>query len=170
MVSEYSRLPFKLKVFYSILVSISVIFHPFLAMNKRRCTKICNKDYDFHCVSGIIACEQALCSGMGMKISRGEGVPSLFLRFFNPFPKQRACSQATGIIAPKAGFLATKKRSTTVIARPHYKDMLLLNHNKVMQGLSQAAPLRQSRTAIGIVPLKNGQGDNYIISLLHSRF
>ena len=29
-----------------------------------------------------------------------------------------------------------------------------------MQGLSQAAPLRQSRTAIGIVPLKNGQGDN----------
>ena len=30
----------------------------------------------------------------------------------------------------------------------------------VDQGLSQAAPLRQSRTAIGIVPLKNGQGDN----------
>ena len=29
-----------------------------------------------------------------------------------------------------------------------------------LQGLSQAAPLRQSRTAIGIVPLKNGQGDN----------
>ena len=28
------------------------------------------------------------------------------------------------------------------------------------QGLSQAAPLRQSRAAIGIVPLKNGQGDN----------
>ena len=28
------------------------------------------------------------------------------------------------------------------------------------QGLSQAAPLRQSRTAIEIVPLKNGQGDN----------
>ena len=26
--------------------------------------------------------------------------------------------------------------------------------------MSQAAPLRQSRTAIGIVPLKNGQGDN----------
>ena len=25
-----------------------------------------------------------------------------------------------------------------------------------MQGLSQAMPLRQSRTAIGIVPLKNG--------------
>ena len=30
----------------------------------------------------------------------------------------------------------------------------------VTQGLSQAAPLRQSRTSIGIVPLKNGQGDN----------
>ena len=29
-----------------------------------------------------------------------------------------------------------------------------------MQGLSQAAPWCQSRTAIGIVPLKNGQGDN----------
>ena len=28
------------------------------------------------------------------------------------------------------------------------------------QGLSQAAPLHQSRTAMGIVPLKNGQGDN----------
>ena len=28
------------------------------------------------------------------------------------------------------------------------------------QGLSQAVPLRQSRTAIGIVPLKNSQGDN----------
>ena len=28
------------------------------------------------------------------------------------------------------------------------------------QGLSQAASLRQSRTAIGIVPLKSGQGDN----------
>ena len=28
------------------------------------------------------------------------------------------------------------------------------------QGLSQAAPLRQSRTAIGIVPLIKGQGDN----------
>ena len=28
------------------------------------------------------------------------------------------------------------------------------------QGLTQAAPLCQSRTAIGIVPLKNGQGDN----------
>ena len=32
--------------------------------------------------------------------------------------------------------------------------------NSSLQGLSQAAPLRQSRTAIGIVPLKNGQGDN----------
>ena len=29
-----------------------------------------------------------------------------------------------------------------------------------LQGLSQAAPSRQSRTAIGIVPLKNGKGDN----------
>ena len=29
-----------------------------------------------------------------------------------------------------------------------------------MQGLSPAAPLRQSHTATGIVPLKNGQGDN----------
>ena len=29
-----------------------------------------------------------------------------------------------------------------------------------MQGLSQAAPVCQSRTAIKIVPLKNGQGDN----------
>ena len=28
------------------------------------------------------------------------------------------------------------------------------------QGLSQAAPLRQYRTAIKIVPYKNGQGDN----------
>ena len=28
------------------------------------------------------------------------------------------------------------------------------------QGLSQAAPLRQSRAAIGIVPLRNGLGDN----------
>ena len=36
----------------------------------------------------------------------------------------------------------------------------------IPQGLSQAAPLRQSRTAIGIVPLKNGQGDN----LSHSKF
>ena len=32
--------------------------------------------------------------------------------------------------------------------------------NSIMQGLSQAAPLRQSRTVIGIVPLKKGQGDN----------
>ena len=35
---------------------------------------------------------------------------------------------------------------------------LTISH--IHQGLSQAAPLRQSRTAIGIVPLKNGQGDN----------
>ena len=33
----------------------------------------------------------------------------------------------------------------------------LLRYN---QGLNQGAPLRQSCTAIGIVPLKNGQGDN----------
>ena len=32
----------------------------------------------------------------------------------------------------------------------------------VAQGLSQAAPLRQSRTAIGIVPSKNSQEDNYL--------
>ena len=42
VVSEYSRLPFKLKVGYSILYSIVVstfvIFLPFFAMNKRRCT------------------------------------------------------------------------------------------------------------------------------------
>ena len=42
MVSEYSRLPFKLKVdyfiLYWILVSTFVIFLPFFAMNKRRCT------------------------------------------------------------------------------------------------------------------------------------
>ena len=37
-----------------------------------------------------------------------------------------------GISAPKAGFLATKKRSKTVIARLHYKDLLLLYHNKVI--------------------------------------
>ena len=42
VVSEYSRLPFKLKVdyfiLYWILVSTFVIFLPFFAMNKRRCT------------------------------------------------------------------------------------------------------------------------------------
>ena len=42
VVSEYLRLPFKLTVdyfiFYSILVSFSVIFHQVFAMNKRRCT------------------------------------------------------------------------------------------------------------------------------------
>ena len=37
---------------------------------------------------------------------------------------------------------------------------LKFNVTNIYQGLSQAAPLRQSRTAIGIVPLKNGQGDN----------
>ena len=42
VVSGYSRLPFKLKVgyfiLYSIVVSTFVIFLPFFAMNKRRCT------------------------------------------------------------------------------------------------------------------------------------
>ena len=38
------------------------------------------------------------------------------------------------------------------------------------QGLSQAALLRQSRTAIGIVPLKNGQGDNLTPSKFRRRF
>ena len=38
-----------------------------------------------------------------------------------------------------------------------------------MQGLSQAAPLRQSRIAIGIVPLKNGQGDNLNPSKLREK-
>ena len=38
-----------------------------------------------------------------------------------------------------------------------FVEKLAVSHH---QGLSQAAPLRQSRTAIGIVPLKNGQGDN----------
>ena len=37
--------------------------------------------------------------------------------------------------------------------------------NSIMQGLSQAAPLRQSHTATGIVPLRNGQGDNNICPL-----
>ena len=39
----------------------------------------------------------------------------------------------------------------------------MLNYLTVLvytQGLSQATPLCQSRTAIGIVPLKTGQGDN----------
>ena len=38
-----------------------------------------------------------------------------------------------------------------------------------VQGLSQAAPLRQSRTAIGIVPLKNGQGDNLFPSKVREK-
>ena len=42
-------------------------------------------------------------------------------------------SMSDGFIAAlKAGFLATKKRPTTVIARLHFKDLLLLNHNKVL--------------------------------------
>ena len=36
----------------------------------------------------------------------------------------------------------------------------IIHSNEPLQGLSQATPLRQSRTAIRIVPLKNGQGDN----------
>ena len=36
------------------------------------------------------------------------------------------------IAALKADFLATKKRPTTVITRLHFKDLLLLNHNKVL--------------------------------------
>ena len=41
-------------------------------------------------------------------------------------------------------------------------DLWAPNRKKVYhgQGLSQAAPLRQSHTAIGIVSLKNSQGDN----------
>ena len=42
-------------------------------------------------------------------------------------------SMSDGFIAAlKAGFLATKKRPTTVIARLHFKDLLLLNHNNVL--------------------------------------
>ena len=37
----------------------------------------------------------------------------------------------------------------------HFFSMMKAKQDK-MQGLSQAMPLRQSRTAIGIVPLKNG--------------
>ena len=43
-------------------------------------------------------------------------------------------SMSDGFIAAlKAGFLATKKRPTTVIARLHFKDLLLLNHNKLIK-------------------------------------
>ena len=42
-------------------------------------------------------------------------------------------SMSDGFIAAlKAGFLATKKRPTTIIARLHFKDLLLPNHNKVL--------------------------------------
>ena len=43
---------------------------------------------------------------------------------------------------------------------PKRESLTALSCTYTIQGLSQAAPLRQSRTAIGIVPLKNGQGDN----------
>ena len=39
-------------------------------------------------------------------------------------------------------------------------NLLISNLHVQTQGLSRATPLRQSRTAIEIVPLKNGQGDN----------
>ena len=39
-------------------------------------------------------------------------------------------------------------------------NMLAKLKGLMWQGLSQAASLRQSHTAIEIVPLKNGQGDN----------
>ena len=48
--------------------------------------------------------------------------------------------------------------SYRISRRPLYAVKIVLDAPR--QGLSQAAPLRQSRTAIGIVPLKNGQGDN----------
>ena len=40
------------------------------------------------------------------------------------------------------------------------RRLQMLSTNMYLQGLSQAAPLRQSCTAIGIVPLQNRQGDN----------
>ena len=52
--SEYLRFPSKVKldyiIFYSTLVSISVIFHPFFAMNKRRCTDKAENSLSFECV------------------------------------------------------------------------------------------------------------------------
>ena len=87
------------------------------------------------CVSGIIACEQALCFWTGIKKIARRGIPFALLAIFSPFPQTESLFTGycgSGIIALKAGFLATKKRSTTVIARLHYKDMLLLNHDKVM--------------------------------------
>ena len=41
-----------------------------------------------------------------------------------------------------------------------HRTLIITILNAHKQGLSQAAPLRQSRPAIRIVPLKNGQGDN----------
>ena len=46
-------------------------------------------------------------------------------------------------------------RLTNCVTQTNNKNLCL---TFPYQGLSQAAPLRQSRT--GIVPLKNGQGDN----------
>ena len=54
VVSEYLRFPSKVKldyiIFYSTLVSISVIFHPFFAMNKRICTDKAENSLSFECV------------------------------------------------------------------------------------------------------------------------
>ena len=42
-------------------------------------------------------------------------------------------SMSDGFIAAlKAGFLATKKRPTTVIAWLHFKDLVFINHSKVL--------------------------------------
>ena len=52
----------------------------------------------------------------------------------------------------------------TLVVHYHMIMLLFIKTNfyfyTCIQGLSEAAPLHQSRTAIGIVPLKNGQGDN----------
>ena len=58
-------------------------------------------------------------------------------------------------------------RSQSALVRPLAMSCLsrcqdLIGSSALTQGLSQARPLRQSRPAIGIVPLKNGQGDNYL--------
>ena len=64
-------------------------------------------------------------------------------KIIDPLRLRRNEKSTTALLPPKAE-----------IAKP---PQGVLDQN---QGLSQAAPLRQSRTAIGIVPLKNGQGDN----------
>ena len=51
----------------------------------------------------VVACEQALCLGKGWK--KTEPFPSLSSRFFNPFPKQRACLHASGNAAKFFCFL-----------------------------------------------------------------